>query len=80
MTQQSSWDKKHTITLIIPAHNEEKYIWPCLEHIIANANEHIDEIIVIDNASTDATKKIAESYPGVKVVTEHSKITLNPTD
>ncbi|HBB03315.1 TPA: hypothetical protein DCZ39_00150 [Patescibacteria group bacterium] len=33
----------------------------------------MDEIIVIDNASTDATKKIAETYPGVRVITEHNK-------
>jgi len=62
-----------TISLIIPAHNEEKYIWACLEYILRHADGHIHEIIVIDNASTDTTKKIAEQYPGVKVITEHTK-------
>ena len=62
-----------TISLIVPAHNEEKYIWTCLEHILRHADGHIHEIIVIDNASTDDTKKIAEQYPGVRVITEHTK-------
>ena len=62
-----------TISLIIPAHNEEKYIWACLEHILRYADGHIHEVIVIDNASTDTTKQIAEQYPGVRVITEHTK-------
>lgn len=62
-----------TISLIIPAHNEEKYIWSCLEHVIKHSDWCIDEIIVIDNASTDNTKKIAESYKNVKVITEKEK-------
>jgi glycosyltransferase involved in cell wall biosynthesis len=63
------------ISLIIPAYNEEKYIWLCLEYILKNADWLIDEIIVVDNNSTDNTKKIAESYVGVRVVLEHKKWT-----
>lgn len=61
------------ISLVIPAYNEEKYIWACLEYVLRHSDGHIDEIIVIDNASTDNTKEIAEKYPGVRVVTEHNK-------
>ena len=64
---------KLTISLIIPAYNEEKYIWPCLEYVFHNTEGHINEIIVIDNASTDNTRKIVETYPGVKIVTEYKK-------
>lgn len=63
----------YKISLIIPAYNEEKYIWACLDHIFRNTHKHLHEIIVIDNASTDNTKKIAETYPGVRVITEHHK-------
>lgn len=75
MTQDSSLHNQHkmTISLIIPAYNEEKYIWQCIEYALRHAHDHVDEIIVIDNASTDNTRKIAESYPGVRVVTEHKK-------
>jgi len=61
------------ISLIIPAYNEEKYIGYCLEHIIKNSNGKFYEIIVIDNASTDNTSKIASKYPGVKVIYEENK-------
>jgi len=66
-------EKKLTISLVIPAYNEEQYIWQCLEYVLKNADGYIDEIIVIDNASTDNTKKIAETYPGVRVITENNK-------
>lgn len=69
------------ISLIIPAFNEEKYIGNCLEYAIKNAGEKIIEIIVVDNNSTDNTKKIAESfidkYKNLKVVTEIKKGTNN---
>jgi glycosyltransferase involved in cell wall biosynthesis len=57
------------VTLIIPAYNEEKYIAECLEHVLHNKN--FNEIIVIDNASTDRTAeiaaKIAHEHPDAKI-------------
>jgi glycosyltransferase involved in cell wall biosynthesis len=61
------------ISLIIPAYNEEKYIWDCLKYALENGKWYIDEIIVVNNNSTDKTKEIAESYPWVKVFTEIKK-------
>ncbi|MFA6459417.1 MAG: glycosyltransferase family 2 protein [Candidatus Paceibacterota bacterium] len=62
------------ISLIIPAFNEEKYIGPCLEYALKCSSEgKLYEIIVVDNKSTDHTKKIAESFVGVKVVSEQEK-------
>jgi len=57
------------ISLVIPAHNEEKYI----ESAIKNSDGKFHEIIVVDNASTDKTKQIAETFSGVRVVSEPSK-------
>jgi len=65
--------EKHSISLVIPAYNEEKYIGTCLEHAIKYNNSAFQEIIVIDNASTDRTKEIASTYPQVKVFTENNK-------
>lgn len=61
------------ISLIIPAYNEEKYIGACLESVVQNASGILHEIIVINNASTDKTQKIAQSFPGVRVVSEMEK-------
>lgn len=61
------------ISLVIPAHNEELYIESCLDHAIRHGAEGLYEIIVVDNASTDATSDRAKRYPGVRVVHEEKK-------
>ena len=66
-------DKASTISLVIPAYNEEKYISDCLRHALNQSGHAFFEIIVIDNASTDATAAIAEKFSGVRVVREEHK-------
>ena len=61
--------KKLSLSIIVSAYNEEKYIGECLKYILKNSGPEVVEIIVIDNASTDATKVIAESLR-VRVITE----------
>ncbi len=61
------------ISFVIPAYNEEKYIGKTIESILKNAEGHILEIIVVNNASTDNTAGIAGHYPFVKVVNETQK-------
>ena len=63
------------ISVIIPAHNEEKYLRQTLEAILAQDYPDF-EVIVIDNASTDRTAEIARSFPGVKLVSESRKGTM----
>ncbi len=50
------------ITVIIPAYNEEKMIATCIEHVL-NQTIKADEILVIDNNSTDKTAEIIKKYP-----------------
>lgn len=64
-------DKK--ISLIICAYNEEKFIGECLDCAIKDSNGRFLEIIVIDNASTDNTRAVAEKRSGVRVVREDRK-------
>ena len=61
------------ITLVICAHNEEKYIGECLHSAIENSHGNFSEILVIDNASTDKTGEVAGKFPGVRVVREEKK-------
>jgi glycosyltransferase involved in cell wall biosynthesis len=49
-------DKK--ISLVIPAHNEERLIGPTLEGV----PETIDRVYVIDDASQDSTCEVVEKY------------------
>ena len=51
-------------SIIIPAHNEEKYINKCLQSIAkaSKSYENQVEVIVVLNRCTDGTKEIAESY------------------
>lgn len=59
-------------SIVIPAHNEEKFLAIALE-----AAEKLDypdyEIIVVDNASADGTSRVAGSFGLVKVVQEQNK-------
>lgn len=61
------------ISVIIPAHNEEKYLEACLESLIKHQPHNLLEIIVVDNASTDDTTNVAKRFPNVKVVHEAHK-------
>lgn len=63
--------KALTVSVIIPAYNEEGYIARCLNALL-NQTVTPDEIIVVDNNSTDETYAIAESYRrhGVTLVSE----------
>lgn len=61
-----------TISVIVCAYNEEKYIASCLLAIAAQRRRP-DEVIVVDNASTDRTGTIARGIAGVTVVEEPRK-------
>lgn len=58
-----------SLAIVIPAYNEEGCIRQCLESI-ALQSEKPDEVIVVDNNSTDKTAEIARSFPFVKVIKE----------
>lgn len=61
--------KPLTLSIIIPVYNEESHLKTCLESI-AWQTQKPDEVIVVDNNSTDKTVQIAKSFPFVKVVSE----------
>jgi glycosyltransferase involved in cell wall biosynthesis len=61
------------ISLIICAHNEEKYIAETLTYAIKNSHGQFHEIMVVDNASTDSTALIAKSFQEVRVISEPAK-------
>ena len=60
------------ISFVVPAYNEEALIASCLAAIQAEIARTgcRAEIIVVDNNSTDGTRRVASSIPGVVVVDE----------
>lgn len=66
---------KTKFSVVIPAHNEEKYIGRCLRAVIS-ASKYVKpdsvEIIVVANRCTDKTCEIARHY-GARVLVNDNK-------
>lgn len=62
----------HGLSFIVPVYNGETTLKECLDSILAQDLTIAFEVIVVNNASTDETSKILETYSQVKV--------LNATD
>src|SRR4030042_4934425 len=60
------------VSVVIPAYNEEAYLLSCLESIKNQDYAAEYEVIVVDNASTDNTAKIARDW-GAEVVYESKR-------
>jgi glycosyltransferase involved in cell wall biosynthesis len=56
-----------TVSVIVPARNEEACLADCL-HSLATQSGVAFEIIVVDDHSTDRTRDIASSFPGIRVI------------
>ena len=61
-----------TITVIVCAYNEARYLPACLHSLLAQTRPP-DEILVINNASTDDTGAVARAISGVRVLDEPAK-------
>jgi glycosyltransferase involved in cell wall biosynthesis len=57
--------KSNTITVIIPCLNEEQGI----ERVLRRMPDFVDQVIVVDNGSTDRTSDVAQSF-GAQVIRE----------
>ena len=55
------------VSIIVPARNEEASLGDCLESLTGQTGARF-EIIVVDDASTDRTREIAQTYAGVRVI------------
>jgi glycosyltransferase involved in cell wall biosynthesis len=62
-------NKTLTLTIVIPVYNEQGYLKACLDSI-AKQTVMPDEVIVVDNNSTDKSAQIASAYPFVRLINE----------
>ncbi|MEV6655879.1 glycosyltransferase family A protein [Nocardia fluminea] len=62
-----------SLSVVIPAYNEEQIIGECLRRL-SEQREHITEILVVDNNSTDGTRAIvaahALDWPAITLIDE----------
>jgi glycosyltransferase involved in cell wall biosynthesis len=61
------------LSVIVPARNEADVIRPCLESLVSQAEAGFAigeewELLMVDDGSTDGTRAIAQSLPGVTVL------------
>lgn len=56
-----------SVQVFVPARNEQDCLGACLESLVRQ--QGIDfEVMVVDDGSTDQTRAIAQSFPGVRVI------------
>jgi molybdopterin-guanine dinucleotide biosynthesis protein A len=67
MAAREPVSERPTVSVIVPARNEEACLGACLESLVRQAAVSF-EVIVVDDGSTDGTREIAQSFPGVRVV------------
>lgn len=67
MTTKETATVRPKISVIVPARNEESSLGACLESLTSQAGVPFG-VIVVDDHSTDRTREIASSFPGVRVL------------
>ncbi|HSU72548.1 MAG TPA: glycosyltransferase [Candidatus Binatia bacterium] len=63
----SSRKKRYLVSCMVAAHNEEAIIAQCVQSLIDQTYGR-REIIIVNDASTDGTKAVLDSFKGVKVI------------
>ncbi|NQS98314.1 MAG: glycosyltransferase family 2 protein [candidate division Zixibacteria bacterium] len=72
--------KLHTVSVVIPTYNEEKYICQCLDsNITSDYPKDKLEILVVDGMSTDRTREIvkqfSQDYPYIRLIDNPNRFT-----
>lgn len=63
------------ISVIMPAYNCEQYVREAIDSVLNQTYQNI-ELLVADDGSTDATKKIIDSYTDARIKTFHNSRNL----
>jgi len=70
--------KNYSVSFIVPAYNEEKTIYETIEHIFEIDYENINEVIIVNDCSTDRTRQVVEfllnRYPKLKLINNEENL------
>jgi glycosyltransferase involved in cell wall biosynthesis len=66
------------LSILIPAYTVEKYIQQCIHSILAQTFKNF-EIIIADDASTDNTRQIIESFDDDRIIVSHNTVNEGKT-
>lgn len=64
------------LSIIVPAYNAEKYIEQCVMSVLLQRTKYSYELIIINDGSTDSTKKILsniENQKNVKIINQENR-------
>ena len=77
LEQDYKADEQPELSVIIPAYNEERRLTPALFSMISFLDSYLSsyEVLVVDDGSTDATKRVVKSFE--KIRPEIKLISLN---
>lgn len=62
-------EKKYSVSVLIPAYNEQDSIKATVKHVLDSDYDNIKEILILNDGSTDSTKDVAE-----KLAKQYSKV------
>jgi glycosyltransferase involved in cell wall biosynthesis len=64
--------KGMTVAVIIPTYNHARYLADAISSVVAQTR-HPDEIIVVDDGSTDDPATVAARFPGVRLIRQENQ-------
>ena len=62
------------LSFVVPAHDEAPLVGACLDAIRAAAGHHAHDVLVVDDASTDATAAVAQAHGARVLPVAHRQI------
>jgi glycosyltransferase involved in cell wall biosynthesis len=60
------------VSIVVPAHNAERFLREALESLFALDYEPF-EVIVVDDGSTDGSVAVANTFPGLRVIEQENR-------
>src|SRR5262245_1453055 len=64
--------ERMSVAVIIPTFNHTRFLADAISSVLAQTR-HADEIIVVDDGSTDDPAAVVEDFPGVRLIRQRNR-------